>query len=423
MSTLALLLPLCLAPQEPSDDAWTQRGGPTRDFRRPATVELTEHFGPWGPRKLWKRPLGDGYSALLFEDGRLFAQYREGEEEVLACLAAETGETRWSFRYEAPVYEEMDRGYGDGPNATPLLYEGRLFAASIDGQLHALDAATGALAWRLDLHERYGRQERREEYGFSASPIEVDGRLLLLVGGDPHGVVALDPEDGAHLWGSPPCGVSYAQGTVIELEEGPQLVFFSPTAAIGMDARTGAFRWHFPVENMFQNNLTPALHLGERRVWIASQLDGGSRVLRIPAADADPGTSPEVLWEKRAVQQAHWDSFREGDLVYGSLGGNMSSTLAGIHWKTGEVAWKYRGFHLAKGVLVGDRFYFLDENGQLGIAQFSPEGAEILDSRQLTERVSWTPPTLVGQVLYVRDRKHAMAVDLSPEAYEEPEED
>jgi len=51
----------------------------------------------------------------------------------------------------------------------------------------------------------------------------------------------------------------------------------------------------------------------------------------------------------------------------------------------------------------------------------SPQRVGVLDSRQLTERVSWTPPTIVGQTLYLRDRKDILAVDLSPGAYPEEE--
>jgi len=415
MRFAAALLALSLVADQAATTSWTGRGGNAGDFRAATTQTLTESFGDWGPRPLWRRALGDGYSAILAQGERLYVQYREQGEEILAALSAQDGKTIWEYRYAVTLYPEMDRNYGEGPNATPLLRGGRMFAASIDGQFHAVDVARGELVWRVDLHERYGRQKRNEEYGFSASPLEVNGRLIVLVGGEKHGVVALDPTDGSHVWGSPPSRISYAQATVIELDEGPQLVFFSPTAAIGMNALTGEFCWSYPVENMFQNNLTPALDLGERHVWIASQLDGGTRVLRIPRPGSDG--KPEVLWENPRIKQAHWDSFREGDFIFGSLGGNSGSVLAGINWMTGEVAWKHRGFHLAKGVLAQGKFYFLDENGQLGIARFSPKGIEVLDSGQLLERVSWTPPTIIGQVLYARDRKHIVAVDLAPETY------
>ena len=46
------------------------------------------------------------------------------------------------------------------------------------------------------------------------------------------------------------------------------------------------------------------------------------------------------------------------------------------------------------------------------IAHPSPQGFKIAAKAQLLTRLSWTPPTLVGTRLYIRDRKEMMAVDL-----------
>ncbi len=420
------ILSLVLLTNSPSEEAsWKWRGGPHRDFRLHDSSNLTETFGEWSPTELWRRPLGDGYSGLLFDGGRLFAHYHDEGEEVVSALSAADGESLWEFRYPVEPYSEMDEAYGLGPNATPAILGNRIFSVSIDGQMHCLRTDSGELEWRLDLHERYGRQARKEEYGFSASPVIFEEMVLVLVGGDQHGVVALEPSDGSQIWGSPPSRISYAQATLVDLEDEIQLVFFSPTAVIGLDPWIGDFVWQFPVENVYQNNLTPALYLGDRHLWVASQIDGGTRVLKIPTSedsDKEPESGaiePEVLWSSKTLKQAHWDSFRIGDYVYGSLGGNSSSFLAGVNWKTGEVAWKHRGFHLAKGVLADGKFYFLDENGQIGIARFSPTGVDILSAHQLTERVSWTPPIVVGSALYARDRKSLVAVDLAAESYSE----
>jgi len=390
---------------------WPSWGGPRGDFRIEGSCKLADEFGAQGPRVVWKRELGDGYSAIVAAGDRLFTQYRDGDDEIVVALAASDGRTLWQDRAPARRYEDMDESFGRGPNATPALVEDHVVAIGIAGNLRCLELDSGKLAWSLDLHERYGRQKRREEYGFSASPIVHDGQLIVLVGGEPHGVVALDPFDGTEIWGSPPSRVSYAPASMIEVEGQHQLVFFAPTEVLGLDPGTGDFLWRFPVKCVTENNLTPALLLPDRHLWVASQLDGGTRVLKLPGRGSlEP---PRPTWSSRTLTQAHWDSFCIGDYVYGSLGGNSSSFLAAVNWCTGEVAWKHRGFHLAKGVLADGKLYFLDENGQLAIARFSPEGVEILDAHQLLDRECWTPPTLVGTVLYARDRKHVVAVDLA----------
>ena len=142
-------------------------------------------------------------------------------------------------------------------------------------------------------------------------------------------------------------------------------MFFSPEKVIGLDLGNGQFTWSYPVRCFTENNLTPALQLDDRHLWVASQLDGGSRVLKLPLEGS--GSEPELLWESKTIRQAHWNSIVIGDTIYGSFGGNSNSFLGGLNWRTGKFAWRIRGFHLAKGVYADGKYYFTDENGQLVI--------------------------------------------------------
>ena len=56
-----------------------------------ATAGLAEKWPADGPRQLWKRPLGDGYSTILYKGGDLFTAYRDGDKGVVVCLDAGTG--------------------------------------------------------------------------------------------------------------------------------------------------------------------------------------------------------------------------------------------------------------------------------------------------------------------------------------------
>jgi hypothetical protein len=62
---------------------------------------------------------------------------------------------------------------------------------------------------------------------------------------------------------------------------------------------------------------------------------------------------------------------------------------------------------------LGDgRALVLDENGVLAVCRLSPDGIQILTKAQVMENKAWTPPTLVGTRLYLRDRKTIRALDL-----------
>lgn len=391
---------------------WLQWGGPNGDFTVPGVTGLIDDFGEKSPVRPWRRELGEGYSAIMIRDGRLYTQYRVEDEERIISLDAATGKTLWEKGYAVPAYYEgMFLDFGKGPNASPLIMDDMLYTISISGMMRCSKLASGELVWEIDLHQHYGRSKRKEEFGFSISPIAFKGKLIVGVGGTKHGVVALNPKDGSLSWGSDPVRISYAQPTIMTLNHVEQLVFFSPTELLGMDLKNGAILWRHPVKCWTENNLTPALQLDESHVWATSQFEGGGRVLDFGKDKSQH--KPNVIWEGPKYKQAHWNSFVSGEYVYGSFGGNSTSFLAAVHWPTGEFVWRSRGFHLAKGVMADGKFYFTDENGQFAIAKFSPKGVEIMDSFQLLSRVAWTPPTLVGTKLYLRDKKIILAVELA----------
>jgi hypothetical protein len=47
------------------------------------------------------------------------------------------------------------------------------------------------------------------------------------------------------------------------------------------------------------------------------------------------------------------------------------------------------------------------------IAYPSPQGFRITAQAPLLTKIAWTPPTVVGTRVYIRDRRDMMAVDLS----------
>ena len=54
----------------------------------------------------------------------------------------------------------------------------------------------------------------------------------------------------------------------------------------------------------------------------------------------------------------------------------------------------------------------LDEDGNLGLVTLSPTGMKVLARASVLQNLAWTPPTLSGTTLYVRDRKTIAAFNL-----------
>ena len=119
MTTVAVWALALLIGFAPAADrvAWPQWGGPARNFVR-TEVDARELATTWpaeGPRRLWQRPLGEGYSAIVTDGRTLYTLFREGTADVAIALDAATGKTVWETRYDAPFVETCSERLGPVP--------------------------------------------------------------------------------------------------------------------------------------------------------------------------------------------------------------------------------------------------------------------------------------------------------------------
>jgi outer membrane protein assembly factor BamB len=407
-----LCLPLwVLLHQNARSQDWLQWGGPNGDFTV-AAEGLAEKWPDDGPSHIWKRPLGEGYSAILYKQGYLFTMYSEGDSEVVISLDAQTGRTNWEHRYARAFWPDMRLAFGRGPNATPLIFDDRIIAIGIAGEMRCLDLASGKLLWRRDLPAEFGRRLRDEEYGYSSSPLRYHDMAIVQVGGENHAVIAINPKDGTTVWKSAAGGVSYAAPTLLKLAGQDQYIYFSPEGVNGIEPTTGRFLWHsvVPVDN--GNHLTPVVQCTDNLLWVSSQFNsGGGRLLNI--AEGPKQVNSSQIWFDSKLRGSCWTLIRLGDYIYGSTGGHNVSFLTAFNWRTGKIAWRKRGFHFAQSLYADEKLIILDQSGKLSITKIAPESLKVLDSAQVTTSVSWTLPTLISTRLYVRDRKHILALDLA----------
>jgi outer membrane protein assembly factor BamB len=400
---LSTAVPIVLAEEPPS---WRQWGGPDRDFRAPATGLATSWTND-GPRRLWRRELGDGYSAVLFDRNKLYTMYSHGGQEVVVCLDAASGETAWEYRYWPPPYEGLPH-YGDGPRSTPLIAGELLFSVGVTGRMHALRLSDGAPQWSRDL---WGAEfdGNRLGHGYASSPVAHRDMVIVPVGGDSGALVAFDQKTGAVRWRSLSFRNSYSSPRILEIAGEIQLVIFMAEELIGVDPDTGELRWRYPHLNQWNHNITMPEAVGGDTIFLSSP-QAGARGLRL-VRDGEK-MNVEEIWSTRRIQLYHAASVRDGDWIYGSTGVTSPAFMTAVNVRTGEVAWRERGFAKANCLEADGKLVILDEDGVLYLATATPEELVVHAKTQLLDRVSWTVPTLVGRTLWVRNRSEIVALDL-----------
>ena len=404
------------APQAGAAASWPQWGGPSRNF----VVDAKGLSAVWpsaGPKQLWTRALGEGHSSILVEHGRLYTMYRpagmlslvrRSQEEVVAALDAATGRTIWEFEYPSST-SGVDFSQGAGPHATPLLSGDRLFAASTRRELIALDKTTGQRIWVHDFIKEYGAPA--PERGYASSPIAYKGTIIATVGGAGQAVAAFDQLTGALVWKAGNIEASPASPTLIDVDGQPQLVIFGGDQVAGMDPSNGRVLWSHPHRTSWGLNIsTPVWSEADHLLFISSAYGIGSRVLELRQAGGT--TTVSEKWAEGRMRVHIGTAIRVGDFVYASSGDFGPAFLTAINVKTGKIAWQDRSFARAQLLYADGKLVVLDEDGTLGLVTATPDGLKVLAKASILENLAWTPPTLVGTKLYVRDRKTIAAYKL-----------
>ena len=190
------------------------------------------------PRVRWSFPTGDRIvSSPAWADGVVYVGSDDGN---LYAVDAASGRQRWMHRTGGPV------------SGSPAVAGDRVYVMSYDGRLHALDAATGALQWkfatqgerRFEARGLHGMQPRTQTFSdpfdvYLSSPV-VAGGAVIFGSGDGH-VYAVDAASGQLRW-------RFATGDVVHaspaVADGRVFVGSWDGKLYALDAATGRELWH-----------------------------------------------------------------------------------------------------------------------------------------------------------------------------------
>jgi outer membrane protein assembly factor BamB len=187
---------------------------------------------------------------------------------------------------------------------------------------------------------------------------------------------------------------------------GDRLVTASAIGQINsLDKKTGKVVWSKDLYKEFGGTRLPhgyschALPYKDSLILLAGGPDNAALALR--------QSDGAVLWKGMASRNAYSSPL---------FGYNGPAFMTCVNLRSGQVAWQERGF--AKGQLVktGEKLILLDEEGTLALIDATPAGLRVLAKESILQSTAWTPPTLSGSKLYLRDRKSLMALDLAAKA-------
>jgi outer membrane protein assembly factor BamB len=397
------------AQTKPRPPQWTQWGGPHRNFHTEASG-LKDTWPSGGPRVVWRRALGDGYSSTVVEDGILYTMYRKGREEIVLAANADSGKTMWEHAASGDGFQSDAPEMGNGPYSTPLIAGGRVFTTGVAGRLQCLDKKTGKLLWTQQLWTDHGGS--RLVYGYASSPIAFRDMVIVPVGGPGKALMAFRQTDGSVAWAKHDFGNVYSSPILIDVGGLEQLASLVDGALIGVNPHNGDLQWTVPFKADYAIAVATPVWGPGNLLFVSAEYNGGAKGIELQRRGMQ--TTAVELWSTPRLRLHHGNAIRVGDAIYFSSGGKGSQAiLSAVDARSGKIHWQERSIEKATFVWADQKLITLDQDGVLMIAHPSTQGFKISAKAPLLEHLAWTPPVLVGSRLYIRDRRHMMAVDLS----------
>lgn len=425
-ASLSLVIGLLSTSSSAQD--WPQWNGPNRDGTLDSDIRIVF---PKTPQPTWSAKVGLGYSGPVVQGNSVILtdyELESGEitnnagkrdkltgNERITCFSVKTGEQIWQYSYDCPY----SVSYPSGPRATPVIFDGHVYALGSEGDLLCLNLKNGNLAWKTSFNQDFGA--KTPLWGHAASPLVYGDTLICMVGGEGSLVVAFDLKTGDVKWktlSSKDNETGYCPPTVVQAGGVDQLLVWDPTSLHSLNPETGQEYWSESVAPGYGMSILPPLRRGD--LLFVSGESQTSAMFRL----ADSRPAAELLWRgkpKNSLYLATSNAIWKGDYIYGA--DIRSGALLCFLAETGERKWQTavptsgsergRGGAHASAFLIetGDASLILSETGDLIHAILSPDGYEELarfhaidpTSKTMGRNVLWTYPALAGNQIYVRN--------------------
>jgi outer membrane protein assembly factor BamB len=381
---------ISFAQSSPQD--YPQWRGRTRDGSASSFIEPKT----W-PEKLtrkWQIEVGEGYATPIVVGKRVYTFTRRGDNEVMMALDAATGEVLWQTGYKSPPLTSgsVASKHGNGPKATPLFCNGRLYTLGLSGTVSAFDAATGKLVWQIPA------PPETPYYGMAVSPL-ADKDLVIVTPGGNGPLTAVDAKTGDIKWKS--TGDSaWASPIVVELGGIRQIISMTTKSVISVSVTDGRLLWEHPwVSGGTASTMTPIVY-GETIIVNSQRMP----VTALKPVQRDGKWTVAVVWEAKEVSMFMSNPVLIGETLFG-LSERASGQYFAIDARTGKVLWLGEPREATNTAVVkaGDLLFLLNDDAELIVARSSRTEFKPMRRYTVADSATWAQPAISGNRMFIKD--------------------
>ncbi|HEV8137686.1 MAG TPA: PQQ-binding-like beta-propeller repeat protein [Pyrinomonadaceae bacterium] len=445
VSVLAVLIMLFPGSVSLASDEWSQFRGPNGSGVS-ATTGLPQEFGP-NKNVVWKTELPPGHSSPVLTRDRIFVtaftKEKDNHKLFVICLDRQTGKILW--QREVPRTLEGRLQNVNGPaSPSPVTDGSNVYVFFQEFGLISFDRA-GKERWKLPLGPF------NMFYGFGASPILVDDKVILPVDQDNPSsyLIAVDKNSGRVRWkvDRPVVISGYSTPIIYQPKQGPKQIVVPESFQLSAYSVEDGKRvwwvrglacemksiashddeylyingWGFPQNQPGQQIPTISFEEGLARydkngdkMIAKTEISGTEKVDKMLAAafEAFDGNRDEKLDER------DWEVFRammasENGLLAIKMGGEGDQTAKAIRWKYQKPVPQVPSTLLYKGVL-----YMINDSGIL--LSFDPATGNVIKQGRLQGAIDkyFSSPVAADDKVYLIGEAGAVSVLKAAGAWE-----
>jgi len=275
------------------------------------------------------------------------------------------------------------------------------------GEAHYLERATGKIRWSRKLLEEYQAEEGF--FGVGSTPLVIEDRVIIVVGGRKGGVVCLGISDGKTLWSVTKEEASYASPILLSDTQGNVAMVPTRTSILGLAVADGKEIWKLPFGKKSQSVVaaTP-LRLTGNRYFLTAAYDVGNVVL-----DANE-TKATIIDRGEILSSQYATPVQFGDYLYGCDGREdfNNGSYKCISTKDWKVAWEEKDISISHSIVIGDKILVTGVDGTLKAFRPNPKEYQELWKLDLPKGVYRAIPAYEGRTLIIKSESAWLAIDL-----------
>lgn len=376
--------------------------GPRRDATL-AGPKLARDWETEPPREIWRREVGEGWSAFAVAGDAAVTQEQRGGRELVVRYDLATGTEEWVHTDDSRFDTTVG---GKGPRATPTIHGDLVYTLGPTGILNCLDLDDGRVVWSTNVLADTGAAQ--PDWGLPSSPLVAGDLVVVEVGRGGPSLAAYDRHRGELVWTVDSDTASYSTPRLATVGGRRQILVVNQGSVAGHDPETGRQLWSEPWPGGGEK-VTPVLPLSDDLLLVSAGYGQGSRLLRlVPEDPRGSSYRVEEVWESRRLKSKFAPMVVHEGVVYGLDDGVMVA----LDPETGERLWKAGRYGHGQLILVGDLLLVTTEKGEVVLVEATSEEHRELGRFQAFGSKTWNPPALAGNLLLVRNNREAAAYEL-----------